>query len=46
MHHGGQGSADSQAGTLLAVVGLELMTGLLAATLLARLLISQRSSAQ
>jgi hypothetical protein len=45
-HHVGQGSADSQAGTLLAVVGLELMTGLLAATLLARLLISQRSSAQ
>ncbi|WP_350224973.1 hypothetical protein [Arthrobacter sp. efr-133-TYG-120] len=45
-HHVGQGSADTQAGTLLAVVGLELMTGLLAATLLARLLISQRSSAQ
>lgn len=46
MHHGGQGSANSQAGAVLAIVGLELMTGLLAATLLARLRISQLSSAQ
>lgn len=36
-HHSDQGSTISQAGTLLAIVGLELVTGLLAATLLARL---------
>jgi hypothetical protein len=36
-HHGDHGSTSNQAGTLLAIVGLELMTGLLAATLLARL---------
>lgn len=43
-HHGDQGSTSSQAGTLLAIVGLELMTGLLAATLLARLRISQHAT--
>ncbi|WP_343224948.1 hypothetical protein [Paenarthrobacter aurescens] len=43
-HHGDQGSTSSQAGTLLAIVGLELVTGLLAATLLTRLRVSQHAT--
>lgn len=42
--HGDSTSTSSQAGTLLVIVGLELMTGLLAATLIARLRISQHAT--
>jgi hypothetical protein len=42
--HGDHGSPSSQAGTLLAIVGLELMTGLLAATLIAQLRRSQHAT--